>query len=1023
MTGTEPNPHRRSRLTAGVLLAAGLAAGLTAAVYWTSAPPAARADDDEEQKPDVRAGLIAMHTDGTHTAVRVEQEPCFVLAAGESPDPRVAGEAFTSTWEGVLRVNRRGKYRLAANVQGSVTVEVAGKAVLSADSAGAAEPVRRSGDEVELEAGFPALRISFSKKAGPARLQLFWEGRGFRTEPLPPMAVGHKPEQASPAVVEGKLLDRGRHLAEEFSCTACHQAGPTDKVAAGLANRKAPPLASGMPFQPEWFYHWMGDPQAYRPGTPMPQMFADDEAGRAERAVITAYLAGNKPAPTPPTNKASASTGERVFKTVGCAVCHAAGSGSSAHVTLQGLGSKHYERTLTDFLYDPAKHNPHTRMPNLLPSRGDKEGENLAAYLTKDKLPAYEKPAPAPPGKDKLAEMYAAVAPAGAPPDGFAKLKPDQQVATLAKALLQARNCTSCHEVKDGNKNLPGGGAPGFAVLAAAGEKGCLSKAPAGKAPRFTMTDADRKAVAAFVAKGAAGAGAPAPVFAARNALEKLNCIGCHQRGTQGGLNQEMVGLLQKYEKAENAEAVMPPSLTQVGHKIKVPWMHDVLTAAKRARPWMSLRMPQFAKEHVGKLAAGLAAADGVAPADTDPPVTFDPALVTAGRHLVGKSGFGCISCHDIAGNPAGGTRGPDLAGVVERVRPDWFERWMYDPQRLAPGTRMPTVHLDGKSSLKDVLDGDLNRQINAMRVYLSLGEKLPLPEGVTPPTAGGKNAPLVLPVKDRTVVERCFMREVGAQAIAVGFVGGPNVAFDAYNCRLGYGWTGGFLDMKAMWDGRGGQPARPMGAGFWTAPEGFPWALTASAGEAPDWDKHLADKTVNSHAAQGERPDHPRRVHFRGYSLKPTPTFRYVFEPAEGVQAAFREAVAPLTHGAGVGVARTLEVTLPAGQTGWFLAARTTEPFKAYGAEVSDSAPSSELPATAVLLVPAGKQTVLLKAAEVPADAKWVLTNGKDAKDRDVRTAMLRVPASGKLRLEVWSPYRSDPAVVEQLVKHVTGQ
>src|SRR5262249_58985346 len=104
------------------------------------------------------------------------------------------------------------------------------------------------------------------------------------------------------------------------------------------------------------------------------------------------------------------------------------------------------------------------------------------------------------------------------------------------------------------------------------------------------------------------------------------------------------------------------------------------------------------------------------------------------GGALSGREAFGCISCHDIAGIPNTGTRGPDLALMTQRVRYDWYRRWLEQPQRMQPGTRMPTVFNEGKSLVSQVLGGNPHAQAEAMWAYLSLGPGLPLPAGLGPP-------------------------------------------------------------------------------------------------------------------------------------------------------------------------------------------------------------------------------------------------------------------------------------------------
>src|SRR5262249_22080142 len=113
---------------------------------------------------------------------------------------------------------------------------------------------------------------------------------------------------------------------------------------------------------------------------------------------------------------------------------------------------------------------------------------------------------------------------------------------------------------------------------------------------------------------------------------------------------------------------------------------------------------------------------------DSVHPVQMTPETIAVGRHLVGKGAFGCFSCHDLGNQPNTGTRGPDLASSNQRVRYEWYRRWLEQPQRMQPGTKMPTVFFGGKSPLERVLGGSADSQAEAMWGFLSLGAKMPLP-------------------------------------------------------------------------------------------------------------------------------------------------------------------------------------------------------------------------------------------------------------------------------------------------------
>jgi hypothetical protein len=63
----------------------------------------------------------------------------------------------------------------------------------------------------------------------------------------------------------------------------------------------------------------------------------------------------------------------------------------------------------------------------------------------------------------------------------------------------------------------------------------------------------------------------------------------------------------------------------------------------------------------------------------------------------------------------------PDLAKVPQRLRADWLTLWLKDPQKVEPGTRMPTNFPanPAENAFPEVLGGDQQKQIEAVRAYL----------------------------------------------------------------------------------------------------------------------------------------------------------------------------------------------------------------------------------------------------------------------------------------------------------------
>ena len=108
--------------------------------------------------------------------------------------------------------------------------------------------------------------------------------------------------------------------------------------------------------------------------------------------------------------------------------------------------------------------------------------------------------------------------------------------------------------------------------------------------------------------------------------------------------------------------------------------------------------------------------------------------LVTAGRTLA-QGQLQCFRCHVQDGVPPVGQApaqwAPDLALAAQRLRYEWIQDWIADPQSIFPGTKMPQYwqELDTPSFFtalngSPVLDGNTRQQIEALAAYImSIGQ------------------------------------------------------------------------------------------------------------------------------------------------------------------------------------------------------------------------------------------------------------------------------------------------------------
>jgi mono/diheme cytochrome c family protein len=1000
--------------------------------------PAAAADKEIDAEA-LRPGLIATYSakvsNDTISITRLEPTIALALKADESPHPRLSPDNGKARWEGYLKILRSGEYRFQVRLSGKFRLSLDGKELVNAESAGGGLDWG-----VKLDAGPHLLVAEFERNKGPARVELRWSSGQFRNEPLAAAALGHLPANAPPQLAHDTQVDLGRFVVEERSCIACHRPAKENPLLKGMVSRQAPDLSKvGERVFAGWIYHWLEDPQKTQPGAAMPRLFSDDETGSVERLAVASYLASLggplKPTPTGTKKPINVATGERYFGSIGCLACHREEKKGSAgnqeklpsfvprpvSYPLGNLGNKTTPEKLASYLSNPLAVDPSGRMPHML-LQGN-EAIELARYLCNRADSALAPDLPPAPAEEKILAAFGRVDSRAEEKAAFEKLPIAAQLVDLGKRVMIDKGCNNCHTIAPGGK-------PFASVYAktsfedvckdTAHASGCLSMdaGKRGHAPWFAFEETERKCVQLFLKEGAAGAGSPAPAFAARATLQRFNCLACHTRDGEGGLSSSLVEELRKYEKAENSEAVTPPTLTGIGHKLHTSTMRQVLVNANRVRPWMALRMPQFGDANVGKLPEQITSLEGTEPDDQIHKVALSAEKLEAGRKLMGKSGFGCVSCHDLANIPNSGTRGPDLARTTERVRYDWYLRWLEQPLRMQPGTRMPSVFSEGKSLVDGVLGGHADAQAEALWAYLSLGPGMPLPEGMEPPKG------LILTVKDKPFLLRTFMPDAGARALAVGFPDGVSAAFDAATCRLAYGWSGNFLDASPVWNDRGGAPAKVLGQRFWTAPPGCPWGASYS-NDPPDFARQASDPAYGASSPEGKLFAGERQLRFDGYSVDKAgfPTFHYRVNAADPEPIKVSERPEPLRSGGGVGISRRFSLEVAAKQTPWLLAGETTkEPriLDSKGATVAVDLKTAplELPADRIIVLPQdGDKALVLTLPAAPEGSRWRLRQ-QDKKWQ----VLLRLPTAkeaGKVSaaVNVWSLYRDEPALLKEVL------
>ncbi len=468
----------------------------------------------------------------------------------------------------------------------------------------------------------------------------------------------------------------------------------------------------GARLNPAWIAAWIENPRSQRPTATMPRVFTNGK-GKQVIADIATYLGtlGQPVEGSVPNDDPTISSGGHLFTALGCVACHLAPDSKVDDPTRIPLAVdklKYRPAALKAFLLSPEKNYAWIRMPNFRLS--DAEATAITAYLLA------KGPEPLPPITGDAAR--------------------GQQFFTVA-------GCLNCHSAGDAKslaknrllaealKNLPGG---------------CLadSDAARGVAPDFGFTPEDRAAITAFLNTDLASLKQDDPQDLAERQVAALNCLACHIRDKAGdpwaGLADEVQAIedsLTPLPEDPNAEKFAPdqsrPNLNWVGEKLHPQWMQQFISGKMDFKPrtYLRARMPGFVNR-AKFIAPGFAAEHGY-PATSAPDPAPDAAIIPIGQKLAGKSGgFGCVSCHAVAGAPALAAfeaPAPNFAYVKERIRKDYYTRWTRNPQRVEPGTRMPSfADYEGKTAIKDPYDGDATKQFEAIWNYLQQGRQ------ITPP-------------------------------------------------------------------------------------------------------------------------------------------------------------------------------------------------------------------------------------------------------------------------------------------------
>jgi cytochrome c551/c552 len=180
--------------------------------------------------------------------------------------------------------------------------------------------------------------------------------------------------------------------------------------------------------------------------------------------------------------------------------------------------------------------------------------------------------------------------------------------------------------------------------------------------------------------------------------VKKYNCMGCHQ--FIPGQRTILMGLKQYQDVQEQ----LPPKLLTEGARVDPEWLRKFLsnpalsttdTNRNGVRPYLKVRMPtfSFSDNELRKLVRFFEAlSQQPLPYIPEEVPTLTAKETDMARSLFSSTAAPCLKCH-ATGDPAHDkiATAPNFLLAKERLKPDWVERWITDPQAVSPGTSMPS--------------------------------------------------------------------------------------------------------------------------------------------------------------------------------------------------------------------------------------------------------------------------------------------------------------------------------------------
>ena len=181
--------------------------------------------------------------------------------------------------------------------------------------------------------------------------------------------------------------------------------------------------------------------------------------------------------------------------------------------------------------------------------------------------------------------------------------------------------------------------------------------------------------------------------------VRKYNCMSCHEF-----ISGQPTSPFRAMARYKDAQEQLPPKLLTEGARVDPEWLLRFLknpslsttdTNRNGVRSYLQVRMPtfSFSENELGKLVRFFQAlARQPFPYIPEEVPVLTTKETEMARSLFSSPAAPCLKCH-ATGDPAHDrfATAPNFLQARGRLKPDWMERWIVDPQAISPGTAMPS--------------------------------------------------------------------------------------------------------------------------------------------------------------------------------------------------------------------------------------------------------------------------------------------------------------------------------------------